>query len=243
MPSATSKGSSCAGTSGDAGPWFFRAIAIRRPGLQLSGQRGGRVRGHRRPRSGTPRLCHPPFRLRGAGTTGRPGGTTGGTLPRNGGHLNLRSAVLILTLLPLLAARLDAQRPATPDDFPGLTFCEDDKPATRLRPDITDSLLLAQLRAHEAVHRAQASAFGSCDKFLASLTSARRIVEVELPAYCAQWRVAVSQGQDSVSSRRDFAWRLAAQSGAMENRLQVTQRMELECPLVPDSTDATRQQP
>jgi hypothetical protein len=30
--------------------------------------------------------------------------------------------------------------------------------------------------------------------------------------------------------RRDYAWRIAAQSGAMENRLQVLQRFQLECP-------------
>jgi hypothetical protein len=96
---------------------------------------------------------------------------------------------------------------------------------------VTDSLVRAQLEAHEAVHRAQAAAFGSCEGFLASLTTARRIIEVELPAYCAQWRVAVSQGADSVETRRDFAWRIAAQSGAMENRLQATQRLEQECPL------------
>jgi hypothetical protein len=138
-----------------------------------------------------------------------------------------------VVLAALLAGRpLRAQRPATPDDFLGLTVCEAGKPVTRLRADVTDSLLLAQLEAHEAVHRAQASAFGSCEEFLASLTTARRIIAAELPAYCAQWRVAVAQGADSVETRRDFAWRIAAQSGAMENRLQVTQRLEQECPLI-----------
>ena len=106
---------------------------------------------------------------------------------------------------------------------------------TRLRSDISDTLLLAQLRAHEAVHQPQARAFGSCREFLASLTTARRIIDVELPAYCAQWRVAGAQGADPAESRRDFAWRIAAQSGAMENRLQTTQRLERECPLVPSS--------
>lgn len=139
-------------------------------------------------------------------------------------------------LLALLCGRPAlAQRPATPDDFLGLTVCQGGQPASRVRSDVTDSLLLAQLEAHEAVHRAQARAFGSCEAFLASLTTARRIIEVELPAYCAQWRVAVAQGADPVETRRDFAWRIAAQSGAMENRLQATQRLERECPLTPDS--------
>jgi hypothetical protein len=95
---------------------------------------------------------------------------------------------------------------------------------------VRDSLLRAQLDAHEAVHRAQAAAFGTCEAFLASLTSARRIIDVELPAYCAQWRVAVEQGADPAGTRREYAWRIAAQSGAMENRLSVVQRFERECP-------------
>jgi hypothetical protein len=94
---------------------------------------------------------------------------------------------------------------------------------------VGDSLLRLQLEAHEAVHRAQAAAFPTCEAFLAGLTSARRIIDVELPAYCAQWRVAVAQGAEPVETRREFAWRIAAQSGAMENRLQVVQRFEREC--------------
>ncbi len=123
-----------------------------------------------------------------------------------------------------------------------MTVCESDQPVTRLRSDITDTLLLAQLSAHEAVHREQARAFGSCRGFLASLTTARRIIDAELPAYCAQWRVAVAQGADPVETRRDYAWRMAAQSGAMENRLQATERMERECPLdsSADSSGAAR---
>jgi hypothetical protein len=64
---------------------------------------------------------------------------------------------------------------------------------------------------------------------MAGLTTARRIIDVELPAYCAQWRVAVEQGAEPVETRREFAWRIAAESGAMENRLQVVQRFEQEC--------------
>ena len=98
-----------------------------------------------------------------------------------------------------------------------------------------DTLLRAQLEAHEAVHRAQAEAFGSCEAFLAGIGSARQIIEVELPAYCAQWRVAVAQGAEPAGTRREYAWRIAAQSGAMENRLDVAARFEHECPLAPDA--------
>ena len=79
------------------------------------------------------------------------------------------------------------------------------------------------------MHRTQAAEFASCEAFLASITSARRIIDLELPAYCAQWRLAVARGADSAATRRDYGWRIAAQSGAMENRLSVIQRFEREC--------------
>ena len=139
-------------------------------------------------------------------------------------------ALLALGFVPGLAW---AQRPAVPDDFPGITRCEGGRAISRIRADVQDSLLRAQLEAHEAVHRAQAAAFPSCEAFVAGLASARQIIDIELPAYCAQWRVAVGQGAEPVETRREFAWRIAAQSGAMENRLQVVQRFERECDLAP----------
>lgn len=143
--------------------------------------------------------------------------------------------VTVACLLPaLVAPAVSAQRAAAPDDFLGLTRCEAGRAVSRLRPDVRDSTLLEQLEAHEAIHRRQAERFGSCEAFIANVTTARHIIDVELPAYCAQWRVAVRQGEDSVATRRDFGWRIAAQSGAMENRLQIIQRMERECPLKPD---------
>jgi len=135
-------------------------------------------------------------------------------------------AIALYLLIPSAAA---AQRDATPDDFLGLTSCEAGTAVTNLRPDVRDSMLVAEIEAHESVHRAQAAAHETCDAFLATLTSARRIIDAELPAYCAQWRVAVARGADSAITRREFAWRIAAQSGAMENRLQVAQRFEEEC--------------
>jgi hypothetical protein len=135
-----------------------------------------------------------------------------------------------VTLALLLAPfELSAQRDARPEDFLGITTCEAGSAVTTLRPDIRDSFLVAEIEAHEAVHREQAAAHQSCEAFLATLTSARHIIEVELPAYCAQWKVAVARGADSANTRREFAWRIAAQSGAMENRLQIARRFEEEC--------------
>lgn len=145
-------------------------------------------------------------------------------------RVEIAMAVLALGSVPRLSW---AQRAAVPDDFPGITHCEGGRAISRIRADVQDSLLRAQLEAHEGVHRAQAEAFGSCEAFVAELTSARQIIDVELPAYCAQWRVAVGQGADPIETRREFAWRIAAQSGAMENRLQVVQRFERECDPVP----------
>ena len=137
---------------------------------------------------------------------------------------------LLFALALTLPGTAVAQRASAPDDFLGLTRCEDGRAVTRLRPDVRDSLMIAQLQAHEAVHRAQAARFPSCDAFVRSVSSARRIIDVELPAYCAQWRVAVRQGADPDSTRREFGWRIAAQSGAMENRLDIIERFQRECP-------------
>jgi hypothetical protein len=135
-------------------------------------------------------------------------------------------AIALVLLTPGAAV---AQRDATPDDFLGLTSCEAGRAVTNLRPDVRDSMLVAEVEAHESVHREQAAAQESCEAFLATLTSARRIIDAELPAYCAQWKIAVARGADSAVTRREFAWRIAAQSGAMENRLQIAQRFEEEC--------------
>jgi hypothetical protein len=137
--------------------------------------------------------------------------------------------IAIVSLLALWPGNVAAQRTATPDDFLGLTRCESGRVVTRMRPDVRDTLVLAQLEAHEAVHRAQAQAYSTCEAFVGSIRSARQVVDVELPAYCAQWRVAVAQGGDSVEIRQEYAWRIAAQSGAMENRLDVLQRFRAEC--------------
>lgn len=144
-----------------------------------------------------------------------------------------RGLALAVFAMLLRPAAGSAQRAAQAGDFLGLTRCEGGRPVTLLRDNVRDTLLRAQLEAHEAVHRAQAGAFGSCEAFLAGLTSARQIIEVELPAYCAQWRVAVAQGAEPAGTRREYAWRIAAQSGAMENRLDVAARLERECPLAP----------
>jgi len=140
----------------------------------------------------------------------------------------VRQLLVVLALAGLPGA-LAAQRDATVDDFLGLTRCDGGQAVTLVRDDLRDSTLLAEVHAHEAVHRRQAAGYPSCEAFLASITTARRIIEVELPAYCAQWRIAVARGADSAVTRREYAWRIAAQSGAMENRLSVAQQFEREC--------------
>jgi hypothetical protein len=141
----------------------------------------------------------------------------------------LPKAALVLSLGLGGPTGANAQRPAEVDDFLGLTRCDRGEAVTELRADVRDSLLLAEVQAHEEVHRRQAAEFASCEAFLASVTTARRIIDIELPAYCAQWRLAVARGADSAVTRREYAWRIAAQSGAMENRLSVVQRFEREC--------------
>jgi hypothetical protein len=140
-----------------------------------------------------------------------------------------RAAFLLVSLVLGGTSDVQAQRDARVDDFLGVTRCAGGQAVTELRADVRDSLLLAEIAAHEEVHRQQAADFVSCEAFLASINTARRIIDIELPAYCAQWRLAVARGADSAVTRREYAWRIAAQSGAMENRLSVVQRFEREC--------------
>lgn len=146
----------------------------------------------------------------------------------------LRSALRRLVALTagavtLATAPARAQRSARVQDFLGVTRCDSGQAVTEIREDVRRSDLRAEVEAHEAVHRQQATAYGGCEAFLASLTTARRIIESELPAYCAQWKVAVALGADSAATRLDYAWRISAQSGAMENRLDIVRRFRDEC--------------
>ena len=140
-----------------------------------------------------------------------------------------RLILLTAGTVALAAGSARAQRPARADDFLGVTRCDSGQVVSEIREDVRRSDLRAEIEAHEAVHRQQAAAFGGCEAFLASLTTARRIIESELPAYCAQWKVAVAQGADSAATRLDHAWRISAQSGAMENRLDIARRFRDEC--------------
>ena len=42
-------------------------------------------------------------------------------------------------------------------------------------------------------------------------------------------KVNVTVGADSAATRLDYAWRISAQSGAMENRLDIVRRFRDEC--------------
>ena len=140
------------------------------------------------------------------------------------------SRVVRAALLVCWVGPLHAQRTAQPADFLALTRCEGGHAVTVTRPDVARSTLADEVEAHEAVHRKQAAEYPSCEAFVATITSARRTIEVELPAYCAQWRVAVARGADALNTQREFAWRIAAQSGAMENRLEILEWLRRDCP-------------
>ena len=140
-----------------------------------------------------------------------------------------RLVALTVGAVTLATTPARAQRSARVEDFLGVTRCDSGQAVTEIREDVRRSDLRAEVEAHEAVHRQQAAAYGGCEAFLASLTTARRIIESELPAYCAQWKVAVALGADSAATRLDYAWRISAQSGAMENRLDIVRRFREEC--------------
>jgi hypothetical protein len=112
----------------------------------------------------------------------------------------------------------------------GYTTCRGGIPVTTLREDVLGSQREQEVRAHEEVHHRQAAAFRTCEAFLASLATARKVIEAEIPAYCAQYRVALARGAEPEDERRDYVLRISAQAGAMENRLDVLQMFERACP-------------
>jgi len=133
-------------------------------------------------------------------------------------------------LLPLLALPLLPRAdPPIPAGYLGYTFCRNGVAETWLRADLVGTDRAAEVLAHEAVHRSQASQAPSCEAFYSTLRSARRVIEVEIPAYCAELKVAVAHGEDRGALLRDYALRISAQSGAMENRLDVLTVLRQRC--------------
>jgi hypothetical protein len=133
---------------------------------------------------------------------------------------------LLLLLLAPLAWRTD---PPIPAGYLGYTFCRHGIAETWIRADLVGSTLAPEVLAHEAVHRRQAGEARSCESFFASLTSARHVIEVEIPAYCEELALAVARGAEREAMLRDYALRISAQSGAMENRLDVLTMLRERC--------------
>ncbi|HUR95568.1 MAG TPA: hypothetical protein VMY76_13345 [Gemmatimonadales bacterium] len=139
-------------------------------------------------------------------------------------------------LLPLMVLPLIGPRdPPIPAGYLGYTFCRNGIAETWLRADLVGTAQSAEVLAHEAVHRRQAGQAPGCEAFFAGLTSARRVIEVEIPAYCEELAVAVARGAERDAILRDYALRISAQSGAMENRLDVLAMLRAACPEPPDS--------
>jgi hypothetical protein len=133
-------------------------------------------------------------------------------------------------LLPLLLLPfLRPSEPPIPAGYLGYTFCRNGLAETWLRADLVGTERAAEVLAHEAVHRRQAGAAATCEAFFSTLTTARRVIEVEIPAYCAELEVAVANGQERDAMLRDYALRISAQSGAMENRLDVLTELRKGC--------------
>jgi hypothetical protein len=137
-------------------------------------------------------------------------------------------ATWYLPVLQLLG--LPRREPPIPRGYLGYTFCRDGVAETWLRADLVGTPQAEDVLAHEAVHRQQAAAAPSCEAFFDGLTSARHVIEVEMPAYCAELAVAVRRGADRATTLEDYALRISAQAGAMENRLDVLTRLRQACP-------------
>jgi hypothetical protein len=147
--------------------------------------------------------------------------------------LLLVAALVVPTALSAQAARADAQSaqpvPVVPHGFLGYTFCRSGLAESWVRADIVGTAQAEEVLAHEGVHREQAATFPSCEAWQASLVSAKRVIEMEIPAYCAQFRIVLARGADPDSLRLEYALRIAAQAGAIENRLDVRGMFKERC--------------
>jgi hypothetical protein len=108
-----------------------------------------------------------------------------------------------------------------PHGFLGYTFCRNGLAESWVRADVVGTPQAEEVLAHERVHREQAAAFATCEEWQASLVTAKQVIETEIPAYCAQYRIVVARGAEPDSLRLEYALRIAAQAGAIENRLDV----------------------
>jgi hypothetical protein len=152
----------------------------------------------------------------------------------------MRRILLLLLAAPMVPAALSAQAaradarsappvPVVPHGFLGYTFCRNGLAESWVRADIVGTAQAEEVLAHEGVHRQQAAGFSSCEAWQASLVSAKRVIEMEIPAYCAQYRIVVARGADPDSLRLEYSLRIAAQAGAIENRLDVRGMFREQC--------------
>jgi hypothetical protein len=143
--------------------------------------------------------------------------------------IRVTALLVVLVLAPGMlhaqAARADASPvppiPVVPHGFLGYTFCRNGLAESWVRADVVGTPQAEEVLAHEGVHREQAAAYPDCEAWQASLVSAKRVIEMEIPAYCAQYRIVLARGADPDSLRLEYAIRIAAQAGAIENRLDV----------------------
>jgi hypothetical protein len=122
--------------------------------------------------------------------------------------------------------------PVVPHGFLGYTFCRSGLAESWVRADVVGTPQADEVLAHESVHREQAATFPDCEAWQASLVSAKRVIEMEIPAYCAQYRIVLARGADPDSLRLEYALRIAAQAGAIENRLDVRGMFRERCEVV-----------
>jgi len=147
------------------------------------------------------------------------------------GHMRPLTLSLALALLgaPSALRAQGAALPSPPQGFLGYTFCRNGLAESWVRADIVGTPQAEEVVVHEGVHRDQAAQFPTCEAWAATLITARKVIEMEIPAYCAQWRLVILRGVDADSLQREYALRISAQAGAMENRLDVLEMFRRDC--------------
>lgn len=160
---------------------------------------------------------------------------------------NLTRGLVVCALLALTCAGQScAQNLVSSDTFAtansvladayGVTICYRGTAYSFERADLGYAELNI-VRAHEAVHRKQATRYATCDAFYAVYRTPAGMLALEAEAYMTDICVAEAYGADPIEQRRDYAERLSRYFGGGEvNALEIRRAMaaaDTVCPIKP----------
>lgn len=142
-----------------------------------------------------------------------------------------RRTLALGAMLAAVTRPLVAQQPWMPEGQYAVTFCRNGRAESWILASAASSVHREALLAHEAVHREQAAQFPTCEAFYASITTPERLIDVEIPAYCAQLGIEVAHGAALAATAREMMRRLAALAQQPSRARELEARLVKACPL------------